>query len=138
MTLFPDYKSKRVMLIDETIIDQFITSRILAAAGFSNSLSLYGCPLEAINALKSCCDKTEFPEIIFIDPQVHAEMGFNFLDNFKQISPEIAGDCKIIFLSASSDKKEIAKAVSCDGVDKVLMKPLTVEMIRDLGAEFGG
>lgn len=119
----PNYKS--VMLVDDNEIDNIINEKIIEGNSFANEILVFQTGQEALDFLTSNqASDDKLPEIIFLDINMPIMDGFQFLEQFEQMSENVLAKCKIIMLSSSISPKDIDRAASSKFVKKYLNKPL--------------
>lgn len=126
------YKYKSAMIIDDSEVDQYITSRILKASLLVEKILIQSNVPDALKSLNDLISKSQFPELIFLDIQMPQFSGFDFLEGFKKLDKAFTSNCLIFMLTASNDPKEHNRATESPYVKKLLFKPLTIEAFRML------
>lgn len=123
------YPIKRLMLIDDSDVDQMIYARISKKSGLVGSLMQF---LDASKALDHLCDpNTERPDLILLDINMPGMDGFEFLD---AAARRIEGMlCPVIvMLTTSLNPRDRERAARFEIVKDFLNKPLTVEHLKML------
>lgn len=126
----PGYK---VMLIDDTEVDAFISKRMLTNSNFSSEIMEFYSAEKALDFLIENRENTEvLPQVIFLDIHMPAMDGFDFLDKFSSEMGEAGEFCKVVMLSSSNDEKDLSQLKKYTNVLKHLTKPLKKEELREL------
>lgn len=114
---------KKVMLIDDNEIENFVNKKLIETTEFSAETD---CCLSAEAALEQIRTSRidELPEIIFLDIKMPGMDGFGFLDEFAMLPPEVHQRVKIIMLSTSESFKDLNRANKNRFVFRFLNKPL--------------
>jgi CheY-like chemotaxis protein len=118
-------KIEKVMLIDDTEIDLYITSSMMEASGFSGSIMTRTSAEEALTYLQVNADNPmQLPDVIFLDIRMPVMDGFEFLENYDKLPETIKSSCIIYMLSSSLDYDDLAKAKCNPHVASFINKPL--------------
>jgi CheY-like chemotaxis protein len=122
-------KYKKVLLIDDDGIDNFINERIITSTRFSEQAIVKNTVKGAITYIDQVITEGgQLPEIIFLDLNMPNVDGFGFLDEFEKICTSHASmskSCKIIVLSSSVSPDDINRVSLNPYVYKYINKPLS-------------
>ena len=123
---------KAVMLVDDNEIDNLINEKMIEGTGFAHNVFISSSAISAIDFLKNITkvkdvDGTLLPSIIFLDINMPIMDGFQFLDEFENLSKQIKDNCKVVMLSSSMNPRDIEQAKSNDYVHEYFSKPLKAE-----------
>ncbi len=132
-------KYNAVMLIDDNEIDNLINQRVIENAGICNHIFTHTGGKSAIEFLKnaekvatSSKDNSLLPQIIFLDIDMPLMDGFQFLDEFDNLSDTIKSHCKIVMLTSSISIKDTKRSKSYNNVKEYINKPLSKESLKAL------
>jgi CheY-like chemotaxis protein len=131
-------KYNAVMLIDDNEIDNLINQKIIESSNICSYILTHTGGKSAIEFLKnaekfgSAGEKTFLPEIIFLDIDMPLMDGFQFLDEFENLSENIRTHCKIVMLTSSINSKDVKKSKKYLNVKEYINKPLTKESLKAL------
>jgi len=121
---------KRVLLIDDNEIDNFINERMISASNFSAEVIVKNSTDDSLIFLQSLSDTNEFPQVIFLDLNMPGKDGFAFLSEFESLNEDLKANCKIIVLSSSISPEDINKASTNKFVYKYVNKPLNEKYLN--------
>jgi hypothetical protein len=121
---------KKVLLIDDNEIDNFINERMISASNFSAEVIVKNSTDESLMYLQSLSDVNDFPEVIFLDLNMPGKDGFSFLSEFANLNEGLKSNCKIIVLSSSISPEDINKASTNKFVYKYVNKPLNEKYLN--------
>jgi CheY-like chemotaxis protein len=116
---------RKVLLIDDNEIDNFINERMISSSHFSEEVIVKTSTDEAIAYLRSLTASDDFPRIIFLDLNMPGRDGFEFLKDFESLDPSLKDIARIVVLSSSISPEDIDKASTNPHVFKYVNKPLS-------------
>jgi CheY-like chemotaxis protein len=123
-----DPRYKKVLLIDDNTIDNFVNKKLLEMTGFSNEVVVHESAASALDYLKGE-KKDNLPEVIFLDIMMPGMDGFAFIDEFQKLGKVYTDNCKIVMLSTSESFQDLNRANKNPHVRKFLNKPLTESVV---------
>jgi CheY-like chemotaxis protein len=119
-------KYKKVLLVDDNEIDNFINERMITSSGFAEKVIVKTSSDDAIKYLLDNQEQEDqLPEIVFLDLNMPVKDGFTFLEDFKKANEQVRNKCKVVVLSSSISPDDINKASTDRHVFKYVNKPLS-------------
>lgn len=85
---------------------------------------------DALNFLKSP-ERSDI-DYIFVDINLRRMDGFEFIERFKALFPELQGKAQIFFMTGSTDPDDERRALNTEGVEGLLEKPITTVALDGL------
>jgi len=123
-------KFETVMIIDDNIIDLYISSRMITKNNFGKKVLQYSAAEEALKYLKENQDNIpELPQIIFVDIYMPIMSGFEFLEAYDKLPLTLKDRCKVYIISSTIDNEDIARAKSDKNVVLFQVKPINKEFL---------
>lgn len=119
----------RVMLIDDNSLDNFINKKLIETTGFASEVIICNSAEEALDHFRTS-GLNQIPDVIFLDIMMPGMDGFQFLDEFANLSETIHKSCKVIMLSTSESFKDLNRANKNRFIRKFLNKPLTAQVLN--------
>jgi CheY-like chemotaxis protein len=129
-------KFERVMIIDDNIIDLYITKRLIIKNNFGKEVLEYSSAVEALQYLQDHQDITSLlPQIIFIDIYMPVMSGFEFLEAYDQLPDALKNYCKSFIISSTIDDNDIVRARMDKNLTAFQVKPITKEFLDRIIAD---
>jgi CheY-like chemotaxis protein len=127
-------KFKKILLIDDDAITNFINSNVIKKAGMAEVIQVTVNGAEALEYIKhDCKNENLYPDLIFVDINMPVMDGFEFVTEFRNMKLNSDEKAETILLTTSSSPKDIEKAKEL-GI-KMLRKPLSFEILKELFGE---
>lgn len=118
-------------IIDDDPIFIFGTKRIMQLANFCESFMIFHNGKEAYDNLKAVILNNEkLPDLILLDLNMPVWDGWQFLDEFIKIPNK--RPITIYIITSSVDPADVEKAKSYDLVSNYIVKPITIEELKNL------
>ncbi len=124
----------KVLLIDDSEIDNMVNKRVIDKTGLSSVVVVRNSAQSAIDYLLdiSVSNRELIPEVIFLDIRMPEIDGFGFLELFENLPQAVHSKSKIVMLSSSIDAEDYKKAMDNRFVKQFLNKPLHKESVLNL------
>ena len=126
---------RKVLLIDDNEIDNFINERMISSSHFSEEVVVKTSTEEAIGYLATLSNPDDFPRIIFLDLNMPGRDGFEFLKDFEKLDDAVKVIAKIVVLSSSISPEDINRASTNPHVFKYVNKPLSEKYLDAIDFE---
>ncbi len=123
----------KVLLIDDDHSTNVYHEIIIEEAGLSMDVEVCTTVDDAISSIKS---STKSPDLIILDINMPFKSGWDFLKEYGKINA-IKRARHLIVLSTTKIPEDIVAMNDHYLIDDFYTKPLTVEIIRNIGKEIG-
>ena len=117
------------MLIDDNPDDNFYHERIIKK---SNAAEVVIAKLSAMDALAYLKSKEVNPELIFLDINMPAMNGWEFLEEYKILDKQLQSHVIVIMLTTSANPDDSLKSKTMKVTAEFKTKPLTAEMLEEI------
>lgn len=125
---------KRVLLIDDDEVSNFICSRLLERSGFAQEVIVTLNARSALDYLQDCDDVRNWPDVILLDINMPVMDGWDFLAAYKQLDAQARSQTRLFLFSSSCHEEDVARSKTYDDVEEYLFKPLTREIIDHIAS----
>lgn len=130
-------KLNSVLLIDDDEPTNFYTQLIVEESGCASHIKVAQGGQEALDYLSTSTQQA--PDLIFLDINMPAMDGWEFLDNYKKLKKERHGKVIVVMLTTSLNPDDRQKANDMPEISGFESKPLTEEKLnRILKEHFSG
>lgn len=116
---------RKVLLIDDNEIDNFINERMISSSHFSEEVIVRNSADSALDYLRGLSETAPLPEVIFLDLNMPVKDGFAFLTEYEELPGFVRDFARIVVLSSSISPEDINKAATNAHVFKYVNKPLS-------------
>ncbi|MCC6683468.1 MAG: response regulator [Bacteroidia bacterium] len=132
-------KVKFVLVVDDDQINNFVCSRMIKLSGISDHVECVLGGQEALDLIKkAAAENTQLPDLIFLDINMPGMNGWDFLDQYRTLAPELKTGSHIFMLSSSLYKDDIDKSSQYKEVAEYVIKPLSIEVLREIERKYFG
>ena len=131
------FRYKRVMLVDDNDIDNFVNRKTIEAISFAEKIEAHIDPETALEFLQGIqktggAMKEDLPEIIFLDINMPLMDGFDFVRQFEKLNEATKQNIRIYLLSSSMNPTDRDRASEFESVHAFLEKPLNREQLLQI------
>ncbi len=122
-----------VLLIDDDKATNFFNERVVTKhENFQqvNTVQSGMAALEYLNAVKN--NTATKPDLIFLDINMPAMNGWEFLTEFSKLDQNLTHGIKIILLSTSSNPDDVRESAKNHSVDDFINKPLSLGLLDNV------
>lgn len=119
-----------ILLIDDDEPTNFLHEMVIQEANCAEKVVAVQSGQAALDYLTSKEDEVHpQPDLIFLDINMPAMNGWEFLEHYKQLDQKQQGRIIVVMLTTSLNPDDKAKADQTVGIDNFMNKPLTVEAL---------
>ncbi|WP_396601502.1 response regulator [Algibacter sp. R77976] len=133
----PNSKIK-TLFIDDDRATNFLHKHIARNSDGVDSIRLVHSGIEALNFLEKCLeDSVEKPNLIFLDINMPAMNGWEFLEQFYMLNEDLVKEINVVILSSSDDPGDIERFKQNNKLLDFIRKPLNKEALNSVLAKVG-
>ncbi len=122
-----------VLLIDDDKATNFFNERVVTKhEGFQQVYTVQSglAALEYLNAVEN--NAATKPDLIFLDINMPAMNGWEFLIEFSKLDQRLTEGIKVILLSTSSNPDDVRESAKNHSVDDFINKPLSLNLLDNV------
>ncbi|WP_106791106.1 response regulator [Aquimarina sp. Aq78] len=122
-----------VLLIDDDKATNFFNERVVTKHEDFYQVNTVQSGLAALDYLNAVENNTAIkPDLIFLDINMPAMNGWEFLTEFSKLDQKVTADIKVILLSTSSNPDDVRASAKNHSVDDFINKPLSMDLLDDV------
>ena len=122
-------------IIDDDPIFVFGAKRMMELADFCNGFMVFQDGKKALDGLSAIvASGNNLPQLILLDLNMPVMDGWQFLDEFTKIKTD--KKITLYIVSSSIDSEDFNKAETYEVVSNYIVKPITMEAIKDILENF--
>lgn len=126
-------KLKCILLIDDNEADNFFSEMIIEKANCAERVIAVKSGQLALDHLTSKNrQKHPRPELIFLDINMPAMNGWEFLEEYKELAPEQQTQVVVVMLTTSLNPDDKKKADGIKDIKQFVNKPLSVRSLTEI------
>ena len=124
---------QKIMIVDDDSVDRMILKKLLIQVELAEEIIEVETGYKALDILTATGKQHEsFPELIFLDVNMPAMTGLEFLDVFIQLSRHYTSRCRIILVSSAENDTDRQKSLQYHCVAGYFLKPITMDLLLRL------
>ncbi len=132
-------KINTLCVIDDDAIYTFTIKRIIAKAEVAENTMFFHNGKVALDFFVENVSLTDsLPDLILLDINMPVLDGWQFMDQFINILPQIQKQIAIYIVSSSNDPEDINKARAIAEITDFVVKPITVQTLQDITYQLCG
>jgi CheY-like chemotaxis protein len=117
-------KKLNFIVIDDSKLDCFIAEKIIKNTGKCESIVSFQCAKTAVEYIRTHKADEHSDTIILVDIQMPVMSGFEFVEEFEKLPPDITSHYRVYVISSSINDNDLSKVHNYASVRQFLNKPL--------------
>lgn len=128
-----DDQKINILFVDDDKATNFLNKHLAKGIDSINTTYLLHSGFETINFLKECLiDTSKTPSVIFLDINMPAMTGWDFLEEFYKFDENFTANIEVIMLSSSDDPCDLARFKNNPKLSGFLKKPLNKQVLNSV------
>lgn len=128
-------KNMVTCLIDDDEIYLFSVKKVIEVNNLCDKVMEFRNGQEALDYfLRSAENQEALPDVILLDINMPVMNGWEFIEAFRNLRPNLPKEILLYVVSSSVDKSDEEKAKSFSTVNDYLVKPLTASQLKHIYA----
>jgi CheY-like chemotaxis protein len=124
---------KTLTLVDDDEVFVFLTTKAIEKTSLVDLIRVFGNGLDALNFLKENKNNiSALPEIILLDLSMPIMNGWQFLEEYAALNPNIGKKITIYICSSSISPDDVSRAKTISEVSDYIIKPITKDKLIDI------
>ena len=120
------------IVIDDSKLDCFIAEKIIKNTGNCQTVKSFLQATEALVYISQTNTSDVGNTVVLVDIQMPVMNGFDFVEEFEKINPEITKNYNIYIISSSINENDLNKVQNYPSVKQFINKPLTSNNLNNL------
>ena len=123
-----------ILLIDDDEPTNFLNRMVIEEVDCTERLEILQSGREALQYLSNTSSSGNYPQpdLVFLDINMPAMDGWEFLENYNQLPEEQKAKIIVVMLTTSFNPEDELKARKIAGISDFRNKPLTPEALRQI------
>ncbi len=126
------------LVIDDSKLDCFIAEKIIRNTGNCTMVKSFLQASEALTYIKNAPIPQSRDTIILVDIQMPVMNGFDFVEEFEKLNPDIAHGYFVYIISSSINENDLNRVNNYSSVIQFINKPLTSNNLRQIIQSLAG
>lgn len=122
---------KKIAIVDDDSIFQFTTKVKIEKLQLASSIEIFNDGDEIYKHLQEV-GKEDWPDIVLLDINMPIVDGWDFLELYRDLSPELHKHISIFMLSSSINPVDVDKANENEFVKEYVTKPIKDEVLSSI------
>lgn len=125
------------MLIDDDEIHSNLCYELILKSGITQTVSIFNDAEEALQFIRENTGSPDrLPDLIFLDINMPFMDGWEFLDAYESVKPEIKKEIVLILLTSSVYKNDIEKAKQYKSVVEYIKTPISINKLLETKEDY--
>lgn len=130
--------SLNVCIVDDDDIYQYTMVKTMELLNLTDKIRVFSDGEEALDfMLDNLQNDKELPDIIFLDIDMPIMDGFQFMEEYIKLKPDLGKKITIYMVSSSVDPVDIERAKKISDITDYIVKPVTHDQLKHIVGDLG-
>lgn len=126
-------KKEIICIVDDDQVYQYTATKSIKSNDAVKRILVFNDGEEAYTyLLENLSIRENLPDIIFLDINMPYMDGWEFMDRFIELKPELNKPITIYMISSSVQEEDIQRAKQISEISDYIIKPISTERFREL------
>ncbi|TXD65084.1 response regulator [Polaribacter glomeratus] len=126
-------QNQSICIIDDDEVYKFFMQRILKIKKLTENIITFPDGEEAYNFINENKQNPEkLPDLIFLDINMPIMNGFQFMEEYTKLAPQIAKKIIIYMVTSSIDPVDLERSKNFKEISDFVTKPITAEVLQKI------
>jgi CheY-like chemotaxis protein len=122
-----------ICVIDDDSVYQFTITRTIQTHQLAKKILVFSDGEQAIHFLiDNIFNSENLPDIIFLDINMPIMDGWQFLEEYVTLKPNLSKKITVFMISSSVDPTDLERAKKISEVSDYIVKPITPEALKEI------
>ncbi len=122
-----------ICIVDDDSVYQFTTTRTIETHKLAKKILIFSDGEQAIQFLiDNIFNSDDLPDIIFLDINMPVMDGWQFLEEYVTLKPNLSKKITIFMISSSVDPTDLEKAKKISEISDYIIKPITPTALKEI------
>jgi len=122
-----------ICIVDDDDVYQFTITKSIQSQKLAKKILAFSDGEEALQfMIDNLAQADNIPDIIFLDINMPKMNGFEFMENFVKIKPNVGKPVEVFMVSSSVDPKDLERAKEISEISDYIVKPIYSEQIASI------
>lgn len=121
-----------ICLIDDDQIYTFGFKKLINLKGLNSQVTSFSDANQALNWLKNVFNRSNLPDVIFLDINMPGMDGWEFMHEFAELKSQLGKKITVYMLSSSIDLNDIYRAKNILDIEDYIFKPVNEHQLREI------
>jgi CheY-like chemotaxis protein len=122
-----------ICIVDDDAIYQFTARKTIEVHGLAKKILIFSDGEEALNfMIENVANAIDLPDIIFLDINMPIMDGFQFMEEYIKLKPNLKKKVTIYMVTSSVNAIDIERAKNISEISDYIIKPINPQQFKEV------